>query len=43
VSGELHGLEQAEESTVHYNGITQKQMLKEFKGEVIYNQEVVCN
>lgn len=40
MTGEMHGLAQSEDSTVHYNGIPQKQMLKEFKGEVIYNQEV---
>jgi ABC-type nitrate/sulfonate/bicarbonate transport system ATPase subunit len=38
--GELHGLEMGEDSTIHYNGIPQKQMMKEFKGEAIYNQEV---
>jgi ATP-binding cassette subfamily G (WHITE) protein 2 (PDR) len=38
--GELHGLEMGEDSVVHYNGIPQKQMMKEFKGEAIYNQEV---
>ncbi|KAF2092595.1 hypothetical protein NA57DRAFT_82150 [Rhizodiscina lignyota] len=38
--GELHGLQVDDGSTVHYNGITQKQMIKEFKGEVVYNQEV---
>lgn len=38
--GELHGLEMDEKSVVHYNGIPQKQMMKEFKGEAIYNQEV---
>jgi ABC-type multidrug transport system ATPase subunit len=38
--GELHGLEMDKDSTVHYNGIPQKQMMKEFKGEAIYNQEV---
>ncbi|KAB5578676.1 ATP-binding cassette transporter ABC1 [Coniochaeta sp. 2T2.1] len=38
--GELYGLEMSNESVVHYNGILQKQMKKEFKGEVIYNQEV---
>ena len=25
---------------MHYNGVSQKQMMKEFKGEVVYNQEV---
>lgn len=40
MTGELHGLDQDENSTVSYNGISQEQMLKEFKGEVVYNQEV---
>ncbi|KAF2865640.1 ABC-2 type transporter [Massariosphaeria phaeospora] len=38
--GELHGLDRDQESIIHYNGISQKQMMKEFKGETIYNQEV---
>lgn len=38
--GELHGLNVVSGSEVHYNGISQKQMMKEFKGEVVYNQEV---
>jgi ATP-binding cassette subfamily G (WHITE) protein 2 (PDR) len=38
--GELHGLEMGEDTIIHYNGIPQKQMMKEFKGEAIYNQEV---
>lgn len=38
--GETHGLELDEGSTIHYNGVSQKQMMKEFKGEVVYNQEV---
>jgi len=38
--GELHDLEVDENSVVHYNGIPQKQMVKEFKGEIAYNQEV---
>ncbi|KAF2636857.1 hypothetical protein P280DRAFT_492818 [Massarina eburnea CBS 473.64] len=38
--GELHGLEMGDDSIIHYNGIPQKQMMKEFKGEAIYNQEV---
>ncbi|KAG6123477.1 hypothetical protein E4U13_005964 [Claviceps humidiphila] len=38
--GELHGLELGEQSNIHYNGISQKNMIKEFKGEMIYNQEV---
>lgn len=28
-----------EESVLHYNGIPQKQMMKEFRGETVYNQE----
>lgn len=38
--GELHGLSVDEKSTIHYNGIPQRQMIKEFKGEASYNQEV---
>ena len=38
--GEMQGLAQSDDSTIHYTGISQKQMLKKFKGEVIYNQEV---
>ncbi|KAG9564768.1 putative ABC multidrug transporter, partial [Aureobasidium melanogenum] len=38
--GESHGLTIEEGSEIHYNGISQKQMMKEFKGEVVYNQEV---
>ncbi|KAK1756393.1 ABC transporter-like protein [Echria macrotheca] len=40
ITGELHGLELGEKSSIHYNGISQKRIKKEFKGEVIYNQEV---
>jgi len=40
MTGEMHGLQVDKASTVHYNGITQQQMMKEFKGEVVYNQEV---
>lgn len=40
LTGELHGLNMEESSVVHYNGIPQDQMMKEFKGEAIYNQEV---
>jgi ABC-type multidrug transport system ATPase subunit len=39
LTGELHGLE-TDESVIHYNGIPQKRMRKEFKGETVYNQEV---
>ncbi|KAK3059406.1 hypothetical protein LTS18_010948, partial [Coniosporium uncinatum] len=38
--GELHGLDLDKKSTIHYNGISQEQMMKEFRGEVVYNQEV---
>jgi ABC-type multidrug transport system ATPase subunit len=39
LTGELHGLE-TDESLIHYNGIPQDRMRKEFKGETVYNQEV---
>lgn len=38
--GELYGLNVDDGSHISYNGIPQKQMQKEFKGEAIYNQEV---
>ena len=40
LTGQYHGLQMEENSVIHYNGIDQKQMIKEFQGEVIYNQEV---
>ncbi|KAM0351170.1 hypothetical protein ACHAPU_002955 [Fusarium lateritium] len=40
MTGELEGLGIGEASTIHYNGISQKDMMKEFKGETGYNQEV---
>ena len=40
ICGELAGLELDQGSTVHYNGIQQADMIKEFKGETVYNQEV---
>ncbi|KAI0168176.1 ABC-2 type transporter [Pestalotiopsis sp. NC0098] len=40
MTGQLHGLEVDEASTISYNGISQKTMMKEFKGETPYNQEV---
>ena len=40
MTGQLHGLHLDDGSEISYNGIPQKQMIKEFKGEVIYNQEV---
>ncbi|EKV04206.1 ABC multidrug transporter, putative [Penicillium digitatum PHI26] len=40
MTGELHGLKLDKESVIHYNGIPQPRMMKEFKGELVYNQEV---
>ncbi|ETS79847.1 hypothetical protein PFICI_07376 [Pestalotiopsis fici W106-1] len=40
MTGQLYGLSVDEGSTVSYNGISQKVMMKEFKGETPYNQEV---
>ncbi|RDA88599.1 hypothetical protein CP532_5866 [Ophiocordyceps camponoti-leonardi (nom. inval.)] len=40
LTGELHGLALGSESRVHYNGIPLKTMRREFRGEIIYNQEV---
>ncbi|KAK4167512.1 ABC-2 type transporter-domain-containing protein [Cladorrhinum sp. PSN259] len=40
ICGELYGLTVDKESVIHYNGASPEQMKKEFKGEVIYNQEV---
>ncbi|RAR06150.1 abc multidrug transporter [Stemphylium lycopersici] len=39
LTGELHGLE-TDDSVIHYNGVPQERMRKEFKGETVYNQEV---
>jgi ATP-binding cassette subfamily G (WHITE) protein 2 (PDR) len=39
LTGELHGLD-TDDSIIHYNGIPQDRMRKEFKGETVYNQEV---
>ncbi|ODA80911.1 hypothetical protein RJ55_03871 [Drechmeria coniospora] len=38
--GETHGLNLGEKSYVNYSGVPQKKMQKEFKGEMVYNQEV---
>ncbi|RMJ21434.1 ABC transporter [Aspergillus sp. HF37] len=38
--GELHGLKLDRDSEVHYSGIPQSTMRKQFKGEMGYNQEV---
>ncbi|CAD6443675.1 339b4420-3913-482d-a280-59f71fd02a79 [Sclerotinia trifoliorum] len=40
LTGELYGLDMKPGSEINYNGITQKQMLKQFRGEIVYNQEV---
>lgn len=40
--GELHGLKLENPDSIRYDGISQKQMVKEFGGELVYNQEV-CN
>jgi ATP-binding cassette subfamily G (WHITE) protein 2 (PDR) len=39
LTGELAGLD-TDESIIQYNGIPQNKMIKEFKGETVYNQEV---
>ncbi|EPE05021.1 abc transporter [Ophiostoma piceae UAMH 11346] len=38
--GELHGLHVEPTSKIHYSGVPQSKMMKEFRGETIYNQEV---
>ncbi|KAL4786048.1 ABC-2 type transporter-domain-containing protein [Aspergillus varians] len=38
--GELYGLKLVEGSEIQYGGISQETMLREYKGEVLYNQEV---
>lgn len=40
MTGELTGLNLDKSSVVSYDGISQEQIIKEFKGEVVYNQEV---
>ncbi|KAJ6145454.1 hypothetical protein N7470_009349 [Penicillium chermesinum] len=40
LAGELHGLKLEKDSNVQYNGIPMETMHREFKGEVLYNQEV---
>ena len=40
ICGELSGLEIDKVSEVHYDGIPHSKMVKQFKGEVVYNQEV---
>ncbi|KAL5336945.1 ABC-2 type transporter-domain-containing protein [Aspergillus crustosus] len=38
--GELHGLKLWENSHIEYGGISMETMFREYKGEVLYNQEV---
>ncbi|KAL2797413.1 ATP-binding cassette transporter [Aspergillus keveii] len=38
--GKTNGLDIDSSSVLHYNGVSQSRMMKEFKGEVVYNQEV---
>ncbi|RFU24160.1 hypothetical protein B7463_g12179, partial [Scytalidium lignicola] len=38
--GEHNGLHIQPAARIHYNGIPQKRMIRQFKGEIIYNQEV---
>lgn len=40
IAGELHGLKIAKDSVIHYSGIPQHEMIKTFKGEILYNAEV---
>ncbi|KAK2590459.1 hypothetical protein QQS21_011860 [Conoideocrella luteorostrata] len=40
ICGELEGLQLGDQTNIHYTGIPQRQMIKEFKGETVYNQEV---
>lgn len=40
MTGQLYGLAVSKESVVNYEGISQQQMKKEFKGEMNYNEEV---
>lgn len=40
LTGELHGLKLDSNSEVNYSGIPQSTMMKQFKGEMVYNQEV---
>ena len=39
ICGEINGLNVSEKSVIHYNGISQKDFIKGFKGDVVYNQE----
>jgi ATP-binding cassette, subfamily G (WHITE), member 2, PDR len=39
ICGETNGLDVSDKSVIHYNGIPQKEFIKGFKGDVVYNQE----
>lgn len=39
ICGEHNGLDVSKKSTIHYNGILQKDFVKSFRGDVVYNQE----
>ncbi|OCK76589.1 ATP-binding cassette transporter [Lepidopterella palustris CBS 459.81] len=40
ICGELNGLELESKDSIHYNGISMDTMMSQFKGDVVYNQEV---
>ena len=40
VTGQLHGLSVGESSSIHYDGVSQKRIGKEFRGAAVYNEEV---
>ncbi|KAH7320724.1 ABC-2 type transporter [Stachybotrys elegans] len=40
ITGQLSGLTLDPESLIHYNGVPQDFMMKEFKGDTVYNQEL---
>lgn len=37
ICGEMYGLRLDKDGGIHYNGVSRKQMMTEFKGEVLYN------
>lgn len=40
ITGHLDGLKLSQDSHIHYNGLDLEKMVKEYRGEVAYNQEV---
>ncbi|KIW13112.1 hypothetical protein PV08_08299 [Exophiala spinifera] len=40
LAGELYGLKVGEGSDIHYSGIPQREMIKNFRGEIAYNAEI---